>query len=359
MAITTTIKRLSAFLLPALLVCASFMITVVGSLPGPTTISSYGRMTSSQTSDYLYGVWVSDTSWRTYGSYWGYTQVDMVDQAGGNYICYAIDKRAWYENNDNNALGVPFQDYIKTLVDYGNGLEIASVLCLHIDLGFGDRDGDGRGWGSYEKNMQINDPTLREDWIQWGRDMIAYCNPWGVIVMDEPGRSMIGQPLTLQDYWDFANECVNEWSEVDPNIWVITYGGGTGGGQDGNRYLNQFLTNPLPQENVLYTTVLYGQTVDQDYQSSRQQGWQAVENWLEDHGVSGELQSKVIFTTGSISPWSGMEVFFEDMYGWCEANAFGMMQWACAKSDNYNLIDGNDRTQWSSTFGEIWRNKSP
>jgi len=371
MAITTTMKRLSAFFLPVLLTCA-FLASVNYALePTTTTISSYGR-TGSQTSNFLYGVYCSETPTPgTWAPSWETTHIDMIADAGGNHIIYCIDKSGWYSSLTVN--GDPFQDYVAQIVSYSRLRNIKAVINLHSDYGFGDRNNDGLRWGSYEKNMQLNDPTLREEWIQWGRDILIECDPWGVIIMDEPGRDMSTesppQPSSLQDYWDFANECITEWKKVKSDIVCISYGGG---GSTGNRYLNQFHTNPLhtpngPHDNVLYTTVLYYNTLDEDYAVSRANGYQEMLGWFDSHGVYGEIASRTLLAVGSRYYTSRWDWYMEDIYNWCFDNAYGLMPFTAACSTYYdpswNLFLGPSAgypnyDAWSE-FGQFWVDHVP
>lgn len=309
--------------------------------PNSTSISSYG-MLGGQPSGYLHGIWVSDTAWNTYGSYFGETQVNATKNAGGRLLCLAIDKFAWETNPSGNILGIPFQDYVKQLVEFFKPEK--TILSLHIDSSY-------LQWHSKEKTTTIKTFELRQSWIQWGKDMIKHCKPWGILVMDEPPRSLRDYPITQAEYWDFANECVNEFRTVDPNIVCMTYGGGG----SGNRDLSYFHDYPLPQGNILYTIVCYYNQFSGYETSSLNDGKKAMYDWLDNR--LGPLKSETVVSVGVESPTSpNWRNYMLDVYEYNKANTAGVMQWACTKRVNWNMMS-QDRVMWNEV-GQFWADES-
>jgi len=344
MARTASIKRLSVFLLPMLLTY-SFLVTTNYAIE-PATISSYGMVGSGQTSEYLKGVWVSDTAWNTYGSYFEEPQIDMTKDAGGKLLCLAINKPAWDDNDSSNVLGIPFRDYLAQLVDWFEPMK--TVFSLHRDSSMAAQIGRPAGeWLAYEKNTVVTTEPWRQAWIDWGSAIVTYCQPWGMLVMDEPTRSLAGYPVTEEEYADFASDCADAWQAINPNLAIITYGGGH---PDSPRDLTYFMSNPMTQNNVYYTmTCYYDYSEGSEYRAGNRDTT-GLYNWLDNK--YGPLKSQMIPSVGLEATGTLWREFMEDVYDYNRANTAGIMQWACAKRTNWNLI-GQDHMSWSE-IGQFW-----
>lgn len=378
MAMTTSIKRIFALLLPMLLACSFLVPTPYAA--EPATISAYGTMIYSPTSNFLYGIFVKDFTYGPpYGDDWDYDYIDMVADAGGNYLYYDIDKDAWERNDTTNFLGIPFLDYLAAMVDYANQRNIRTVLGCGNDYYHDDVNGDGNRWGAQERlttimardhwgegSYQQQYANERDEWIQWGKDMVSVADPWGMVIMDEPPKEKAGYAMSEQDYWDFAAECIEAWQAIKPTLRVITY---NGGGSRGNRNLRQYHTNPLhkpngPYDYILYTTVAYTWSFG-DYATSHAAGTAQLNQWMQDHYIYGEVGALTIPHVGVeylTSIGGNWEWYCEDIYDYCFNNCYGF--WHFLMSCNGVYDDGhwntltNDHQSWN-VVGQFWVDHAP
>lgn len=317
---------------------------------GPVVISSYGAIGSSSV---YWGAWASDTAWETYGSYFSEIQIQLLKDAGANVLFVALDKKAWDDNVWVDNVQKSYRDYIKQLVDWSEPER--TVLSLHIDHTYAE-------WHSAEKNSIVKTPALRRAWIEWGKEVIIHCDPWGILIMDEPGRDLQDYPLSQAEYSEFADECINEFRTVDPEIVCITYGGGG----PGNRDLSYFFDHPLAQDGIFYTMVAY-YCLEGDFaydwtwayeQGDAERARTLLYTYLDE--ALGPLRSEVILSVGTAGPEDNpsnlppnWKIAMKDFYDYAEQrNLAGIVQWACTKRLQWNLLASNFMSL--SEIGEFW-----
>ena len=143
------------------------------SLPGPW----WGVVAGST-------AWGDDTPGGEYG--WGNVigkpQIDTVANAGATSIRIMLDKYAWDTNNTQNTMHKPYKDYVRTLVQICHNAHMKALLDLCRD--------SGTSWGDdfdiYGKDEVITNAVKRADWMSWGDEVIAYCEPDAIGIMNEP-----------------------------------------------------------------------------------------------------------------------------------------------------------------------------
>ncbi len=348
------------YLLNILYICILLFPTAKSSPNESARISLHGVI-GSQTGDYLYGVWASDPFWTPYGKYFEQPQVDLITNAGGNLITLAVNVKAWSDNPIASALNKPFREYLADVVAMIHDAGAKAVISLHSwGLEYDDpyvcEHGINLGkWWSEEKAHVIMEH--RQEWINFGKEMVSNVKPWGMLVMDEPPRHGY---ITQAEYWDFVYECIEVWRDIDPNLVVFTY---AGGGPNGMLDMSYFFTNPLPQANIYYlmtfyyeSAYYYGSNYDDlyaagDLANARQTLFNLMDTKLD------VLKSQSIINVGVRSTTdANWQHYMSDVYEYNENYTSGCMQWACAKGTDWNLF-APSYTSWSE-IGQLWAENS-
>jgi len=219
--------------------------TTVQSLePKDNTISSYG-IVNSATHKLWWGVTVSDAAWEPWGSYFCRTQIDLLKQSGATAIRIMLDKNAWYNRDVGNILGITFPDYIKQLVEWCKP-EIKVLLDL-------TRDTSNPSWitspGWTAELEIITSSPLRTEWINWGKEVISYCKPDAIGIMNEPGGD--GETTSFDYYYDnFVIPSINAYRSIDPNISIFVMGMPF-------YDLNGYVDRPINDDKVFYQYHFY------------------------------------------------------------------------------------------------------
>lgn len=348
--------------LPIILFICIPLFSTAKSLPqNSATISSYGVVSLDQVMLYK-GVWTSDPFWTPYGKYFQQPQVDLITNSGGNLIILAVNVKAWSDNSIAPALNKPFREYLADVVAMIHDADAKAVICLHAwGLEYDDpyvcEHGINLGkWWSNEKAHVIKEH--RQEWINFGKEMVSNCKPWGMLVMDEPPRH---NTITQQEYWDFAYECIEAWRDIDPSLVVFTYGGG---GPNGMLDISYFFTNPLPQAGIYYimtfyyeSAYYYGSNYDDLYAAGDLANARQVLFDLMDTKL-GSLKSQCIINVGVRSTtYANWQAFMSDVYEYNELYTLGYMQWACTKGTDWNMLT-QDYTNWNE-IGQFWATDGP
>jgi hypothetical protein len=177
-----SMKRL---IVPLTLLIFILFVTPVQSLQqNIITISSNGRVNSptfaasGESSGLWWGVVSGSTAWGA--AFVGKQQIKIVADAGATSIRIMLDKYDW----DKGTLftGLPYRDYIKMLVQAAHNETLKVLLDLCRD--------SGTSWGPdfdiYGKDEVITDGVKRAAWIAWGEEVIAYCKPDAIGILNEP-----------------------------------------------------------------------------------------------------------------------------------------------------------------------------
>jgi hypothetical protein len=147
-------------------------------------VPSYGVINNVPNSDVdesrvlWWGVVSGSTAWGA--DFVTPSQIGLVADAGATSIRIMLDKNDWATNSVFG--GQSYKDYIKTLVDSGHGRNLNVVLDLCRD--------SGTSWGAdfdlKGKDEVITNSVKRQEWIEWGKDVISYCKPDAIGIMNEP-----------------------------------------------------------------------------------------------------------------------------------------------------------------------------
>lgn len=225
------------------------------------TISSQGEISYGENKPW-WGVFGTDWGWAPYGSFVSSYHINMLSNCNSNCLHMAISREtAWLLNDSNNALGIPFHDYVKQIVDWCHQADpyIYVIIMMQDEV-----------WTPTMKaNMMRNVGGARQVWIDWGIDMIQKCKPDALQIIDEPlgPNQMVEEGFTQAEYRAFCIDCINQFRAVDPNlgIWVYpmpyTYFTEPGG----------FSDNPL--ENDGYSNIVYITNVG-GYYAARSRDWE-------------------------------------------------------------------------------------
>jgi len=199
-------------------------IIPVQSLPQDVNvISSYGTINYNIDIDentLWWGAVVSDTAWGNigttssyrYGSFFSDTQINLLQQNGATAFRIMLDKEPWDQNDNKNIYALTYKDYIRQIVVDCQNRGIKVILDLTRDSSMGD-DFDTNS----AKSQVIETSFLRAAWINWGKEVVSYCNPDGIGIMNEPRGD-----VTFDYYYDnFLIPSITAYRTVDPNIDIF------------------------------------------------------------------------------------------------------------------------------------------
>ena len=197
-------------------------------------IASYGAI--NVPANNWWGVVVSDTAWKRWGSYFGETQIDILKQSRATGVRIMLDKHPWETGDTQNVLGIPYKDYIKQLVDWCKP-DMKVYLCL-------TRDSTTGSFGYFEKYQVITTSDLSEAWIDWGKEVIAYCQPNAIGIMNEPASKDYDPGM---DYYinNFVIPSIQAYRSIDQNIIVFVTATPTW-------HVQLFEDYPINDEKVIY-----------------------------------------------------------------------------------------------------------
>jgi hypothetical protein len=168
-------------------------VTPVESLQqNKNVISSYGKVNSATIpvageSRFLWwGVVSGSTAWGA--DFVQQPQIKAAGDMGATSIRIMLNKYDW----DNNIVfsGQQYKVYIKQLVQaaHNEGMKVLLDLCRD------STDGEDFDTSSSKKVKVINNPS---NWINWGKEVISYCKPDAIGIMNEPR----GTGITFDHYY--------------------------------------------------------------------------------------------------------------------------------------------------------------
>lgn len=215
-----------------------------------------------------WGVYERDTGWSNYAINYGLPQIQLLNAAGLNICAINVDHDAWDRNlivAGEFTSGLPYRDHIKYLIDQGKLLNVRHIL-----------------WPSLEYNATPANkiglfltPSRLQDHIAWVKEMIAYCDPYAVMPMDEiAGQKNVSgygtdlPQITQAEYRAAMTTFIEGVRAVYPYIRVYVQAAPCTGYGLGEC----FQDNYLPFDNVVYNAGGY------PYYSGAGDGWRALYN---------------------------------------------------------------------------------
>ena len=199
-------------------------ITPAESLPQNVfTIPSNGIVIDgikARANEMLWGAVVSNTAWGSidssssyrYGSYFSKTQINLMHQNGATALRIMLDKAPWDANDVKNIYSVPYKDYIKQLVTESHNAGIKVILDLTRDSSMGEDFDTGTA-----KAQVITTPSLRTAWINWGEEVVSYCKPDAIGIMNEPRGD-----VSFDYYYNsFLTPSINAYRSVDSDVNIV------------------------------------------------------------------------------------------------------------------------------------------
>jgi hypothetical protein len=157
-----------------------------------TIVPSHGKLNSAtnevedESRALWWGVVSGSTCW--HASFVEQPQIQLIARAGATSIRIMLDKYDWDKNNIFS--GKPYKDYIKLLVQSGHNEGIKVLLDMCRD----STNGEDFDTSRTKKVEVINSPS---DWIRWGTEIISYCKPDAIGIMNEPR----GDDMTFDHYY--------------------------------------------------------------------------------------------------------------------------------------------------------------
>lgn len=315
-----------------------------------------------------WGLVVSNTAWGYdyWGSFFGKTQIDIIKQNKANGINIMLDKYAWELDSTSNVLGIPYKDYIKQLVQWCKP-ELNVILCLTRDSrtggywGYADSPTEGKGAVILNYNGQ------RDEWIAWGKEVVAYCKPKGIGIMNEPHGG--GGEITFDYYYDnFLMPSINAYRSVDPEISVLVmpypfYS------------LELFNNRPIDDPNVYYEWHLYypqgypysgshlylNNAINAYYESNLYEGKQWLYKYLDDFKFGNLPRDRIYWGEAGcygMTTWEptqpNWEVWLDDCYEYTRNRGMvGITQYA-AGVGHYCIFDPNTDYTTLTPYGQAW-----
>ncbi|MFX1362974.1 MAG: hypothetical protein ACFE7A_05940 [Promethearchaeota archaeon] len=311
-----------------------------------------------------WGVCIGDTFWPPCGSYFTDTQIDMIRNANGTCIRLLIEYKAWDENLTDNILGISYRDYLKQLVEWCHpDIKVFTELT---------NDANYENWNAETKVEIIRDDAKRQKWIAWGVEVVEYCNPDGIGLMDEPcgAGSMDSLNFTPEEYrTTFVVPFIEALRTVDSDVKIFVQGNPW-------HYFDMFFPEGeehggitgaglLPYDNVVYL-------MSYPYYSGNDVGWEslyyggdlaAARNALHrmlDGKVGGIVsQGGEIHLTASVyrADLPNWTAFLKDTYDWMKDNNIGFTQYGLTKGTNWRLVESN-YVEWNN-IGQFWAENVP
>jgi hypothetical protein len=314
------------------------------------------RAAAFSTSNSWWGAAVSDTGWDRWGSFFRDAQIGIMKEAGATAVRIMLDKYPWDTKNTGNCLGIPYPDYIKQLVAWSK-----PELKVELELALDSRNGD---FAWQQKEKVLTTPSLRSEWINWGKSVIAYCKPDAICIMGEPGGG--GSTLTFDYYYNnFVVPSISAYRSVDQEIGIFVMG-----------YpfydLSGFFNKPVVNDATVYYCIhgYYNPSTDSspvetayalgDFVKGKQLLYQEMDKRL------GPLpKSRVCFHEFGVD-WGvaypdepNWKVFSKDLYDYVSnRQMLGLFQFAFSKV-TYQMIDSRTGYSKLTDYGQFWADNLP
>ena len=126
------------------------------------------------------GVVVGQTAW--YPTFFSKAQIDLL-ALKTNHIRLMLNKRLWESGDTGNPLHVPYKQYISQLAAWIK----QAKMHLQVDLAREANDDLGT---EILPSVIIVDPAKCQDWINWGKDVVATLMPGSLTIMNEPNNPL-------------------------------------------------------------------------------------------------------------------------------------------------------------------------
>jgi hypothetical protein len=322
------------------------------------SIQSYGEVyyetVSESSTELWWGAVVSDTAWEICGSYFGKTQIDIMKESGATAVRIMLDKHAWDTRDNRNNLGIPYPDYIRLLVEWSK-----PELRVYLDL---TRDSSMEPFESAEKKQVIETPDLRTAWIEWGKEVISYCSPDAIGVMNEPHGT------SFEYYYDnFVSPSIEAYSSIDPNISIFVM-------SNPFHDIGAFVSRPINNNKVIYEFHIY-----YIYPVNPEEVSELQFNLMQAYG-EGRLEEardylfeylnwkfgtlpKDRINIAECGIWNSSlpnwKVFMQDLYDYAkEYQIHGLLQYAFSKG-NYLMLDPSTSYTILTEYGQFWADNCP
>jgi len=320
-----------------------FIVTEINITPAMDPQSSFS------TSSTWWGASISDVTWYPWGSYFKDVQICILKEAGVLAIRLMLDKHPWDTKNSENCLGLPYPDYIKEIVELCRP-ELKVELELTQDSSLGEFN-----WT--QKEEIIRTPSLRAEWINWGKEVVAHCKPDAINIMGEPGGG--GTTLTFDYYYDnFVIPSINAYRSVDLDVAIFVMGMPF-------YDLSGFFGRPINDSKVYYCLHVgyhpsYNPTpieiayVSGDFVLGKQLLFDKL-----DEKIGPLPKSRVCiheFFVGWQTPYpheANWKVFAKDLYDYVSMNQMlGLIQYTIGKNQ-YLILDPNTEYTTFTEYGKL------
>jgi len=346
------------------------------------------------------------------------TPLNVFRDAGGKTIRFHINWYRWMNPNpdpEGNPVSSNYRDYIKQLCDWSREKGLRSVIGLFSSRGW-STDWEQKYAIITNRNYTTGQPASvdpvymdafgeersdpQTDWINWGKEIIAYCNPDGIDMMSEHTSS-----VDFDEWRDFCIRSITEYRSVKPTIhcYVEGYRSKRSNGNPDIDYtednypggwparLDDFMIQPLPFDDITYelhrywtstATTSYSLPFSSDYKNGRLAEGRAklfdYFDWIykvgdhSDRPVGGRYDVNTLWpnvavgeygaynrdflpgSTGDNAP-TNWDIMMQDFYDWCKSRDIHFIQWAFSSS--WPMLT-SDETALNSA-GQLWADNLP
>jgi hypothetical protein len=207
------------------------LIPVSVSSQSGTTVSSRGAIVTAKARA-LWGVFGTNWCWAT-KSYVSQHHLDMLSAVKANVMLMELGKEYWDGKAHSNPLGLPFQEYVAEIVRLCHQADPYIYVVLDLmwettPTAYVSNTGEYTE-PQYRANVMRNVEGLRQEWIDFGKDVIQKAKPDGILPMDEPMGpeqyyKKVEPDFLEPEYREFVLDCIEQWRAVDPDIQFWAYG---------------------------------------------------------------------------------------------------------------------------------------
>jgi len=330
-------------------------------------------MINYETDKPWWGLCVMDLAFGN-GSFFCDDHIDMVADAGGDYLRVLVDPSPWRANvpvrsTNTEYAGMAFRDYMKALVDYAESRGVYIMYDISI-------------YGSERViailNNEPNDRGMtRQDWIDLGREIIQYCDPHAVNICDEPARgeyvadwdAPTSGKITSVEWREFLVECIEDWRAIASDVTIGVMGVSM-------HFLNMFYKydtvispggvdirikgdGPLPYDDIVYilNRPPYGSSDGYDYVRDY---CDAKVGPLADYQEFKDQNQAILFTTGFAEDYnvgdypSSWLTYATAFWDYNREKGYWCISYTIPASRKWSLLDSS-KFAWND-MGQAWAN---
>lgn len=323
------------------------------------------------------GVDVSDTGWKTCGSYFDEHHINLIKESNGTTVRIYVCREAWENEYSNNIRGLPYSDYILYLVQkcHQYGLRVWLTWQPAFDEDTAWTEGGGTSVSAFPWELKraifqndngivnlwgITIPTrLGDSWRNWLVEVLTKCPADITDTICETTST-----VSDADYLAFTTSTIDAIRSVDPDIFVWCYGKG------GIQVWHDHRLGQLTQyENVGYNFHLYytpsgtpnaweTQFLDGNYEAGKTLLWAYLDARLQPLmpnvwiGEFGGYRR----TTGD-DHYVNWDIAIQAWYNYCITYDIGCSQYAFGKH-TYPMLDLATHSELNDV-GQLWASVMP